>query len=184
MVNVYEVLDEVLRRPYLFLREQSVEHLDTFVRGMLHCRPDHLVDFGDPDFRDFGHWLAAKEGFGLDGRGWERRFEGDLDAFHSALDAFRADTLQVVATAAVKDNIRWPHAGTWTINGVETTGAESPPVHQVELRSYRACEAFFLRALYTDGSLYRRWCWTRDRATAVAEKELGIKEDDWRLLTA
>lgn len=57
--SLFEVLDEVRRKPTLYVSERSIEALKSFISGYLLAR--HEIDFRDADrWRAFADWIVAR----------------------------------------------------------------------------------------------------------------------------
>ncbi len=187
LVSIYPLLEEVRRMPWAYLDEPRLEHLSTFLLAMQGFSRwcDTPVDYGVPDFRHFGQWMAARRGDGLHGGGWQHFLAAessgstDLAAFFDTLGQFRRSELKVVERAvAVKPTV-WPKYSDEPVAGGTAIVPTREPVVAVEIRGYLDAGAFYLVAAHRDGVQTERWCWTVARAKALADRELGVEATQW-----
>ncbi|MEQ1572248.1 MAG: hypothetical protein ABMA64_41875 [Myxococcota bacterium] len=187
MPTVYDAFDLVRAQPWAYLHESTLLHLSTFwftYQGVmrLHGVP---LDTGSPNFRHFDMWLAARRGDGLNNGGWQHLLVRDAPGadgfarFYEELDTFRQRRLTTIARANLPVPRRWPNYVSRLIGGVMSDVPTLTEVTKVELRTYPPDEAFFLIAIRSDGVETEHWCWTRDRAVALADKELSVSPTEW-----
>ena len=99
MTEVFELLEDIRRRPYSFLNnEKSLKLLRAFLAGYdlgIIARGDTCGIFGD--LRPFNNWVAAELGFTQGTSGWHNMIrarsnsdEEAFDYFYELLDRYRS----------------------------------------------------------------------------------------------
>ncbi|MFI5985894.1 hypothetical protein ACIBEA_34165 [Streptomyces sp. NPDC051555] len=99
--NIYEFLDEIRIRPGAWVRDRSLQHLDSMllgyrVGGTIHGGKDE-DDFAQTG--DFSMWLWRRFDVAMNPQGWAVEIERaaaqagkpQMDMFFTLLDAFRAE---------------------------------------------------------------------------------------------
>jgi hypothetical protein len=150
------------------LDSESVEHLHTFwlttqalVRNM-----GVELNYGEPDFRHFGHWVAARAGDGLNNGGWSHFLKDRDDSyseFFRLLSEFRQQRLQVFG----RMEFGQPHPVPWTTQlKVDDRWTQVPQqyLRAVALGNYGPEQSCFVVLEYLSGEVEHRWVWTESRA--------------------
>ncbi len=149
--TIFDLLDEVRRRPSMFVR--GIRELEDLVHGYLTALHVHSIDEGVPDMgRHFATWLQLRTGWSLSA-GWayairthHREGTDPLDRFFELMDLYRQLRPVVVARATL-DSRHLP-TGKRVIVGRDL---RMPPPCVIEVVAYRPDSLFFLRHQYADG---------------------------------
>ena len=71
--NIYDVLEKVRTRTGMYIGEQKLENLMSFLAGYRFAMESiGAVNISQPDFHGFHDWVAAKYGFYESTSGWAR----------------------------------------------------------------------------------------------------------------
>ncbi|HEC10572.1 MAG TPA: hypothetical protein ENI86_13575 [Acidimicrobiales bacterium] len=186
---VYDLLDQVQSHAWAMLESQSIEHLHTFWLATLAVarNTDLVVDYGEPDFRHFGYWLAARSGDGLNNAGWPH-FLKDEDhpyaAFFELLAEFRKHRLVLLDTMQLSPPLPVP----WTtkrMTGDALVEVPKQSIQSLSLANYGPFESCYLILGYTSGEVEHRWVWTEARAVEFLRDTLAYSgPTTWGTLVA
>mgnify|MGYP006234092637 CR=1 FL=1 len=93
---MYNLLDEIRRRPGLYIGNESPNNLKSFLDGYLWGKGHNSIEESSPNFNDFHDWVAKKLGYYESTSGWANMIEDQredkqeaLYLFFELLDEFR-----------------------------------------------------------------------------------------------
>jgi len=186
--HVFDWLDEVRRRPAMFIRDGSLRELESLVHGYLTAQDVHGIDEGVPSLgRHFGTWLRLKTGWSLSA-GWAYAIETNstdpLERFFAFTDSYR--NLKPVPLARAALEPRHLPTGRRVVVGYDRL---MPPPAHIDVVEYQPESLFFLRHRYEDGveegdivlsgGLHAG---TIEDAKQRAADEFRIEHELWRVL--
>lgn len=189
VANVFDWLDEVRRRPSMYVRAESaaddLEHLLWGYETALHV---HGVDEDTPRFgRTFLAWVRLRRDWVMS-MGWAhavsreaKKRQTPLELFFELVDEYRQLSVRVVAKARLRKH----NKATGAV-GTDGLGRARPPPREIEIVQYAPEPLFLLRYRYASGVDENVMYDDGSYATSVAFAkrhallEFGIEASQWR----
>jgi len=190
LTNVFEWLDEVRARPFMYIRDEAdLDALESMIWGYEAAIRLHQIDEAVPRFGLlFLGWVRHRRGWSTS-NGWAhavrthvRKNQRPLDLFLELIDQYRQLSPRVVATV----RLRQRHRATGEA-GTDGLGRARPPPRELQIVRYAPEPLFVLRYRYPsaieeimlmkpNGSLATGVAFAQKHALL----EFGISPSEWR----
>mgnify|MGYP004001577553 CR=1 len=187
-MNIFTLLDNIKKRPDMFIRNQSLKNLEILILGYYIGLSNHKIVEDVPEITDhFQTWIYHKYGWSTSA-GWAHAIETHakkqkpLNLFFKIIDEYRQIKLTVLAQVELSKNHQ--PTGKKVIIGFDTK--MDKPL-KIEIVKYTTEKLYFLRFYYknniTNGRILMKpdgsYNTSLNFAKNWAKEELQIKHEEW-----